>query len=185
MNGVPIPNMMDSLDFVKKLWSGMGIPNAVTPTTDLNELDKRIADLRTVEQWLQLNLTMLRTTIQGLEVQRGTIATLKAFSSNLSSSFSAPGNASASSAAASSSAQPEMPSPAAAQSFMQPMMDAGLAPTAWWNMLSSQFNKIAQAAASGAQEQEPSAEDKKEAPARDQGAASSKAAPKKRTRPQS
>lgn len=85
MNPKMIPGMAvnEGLDFVKKVWGSLPIPSVITPTTDIDELDKRISDLRAVEQWLNVNLTMLRATIQGLEVQRGTIATLKSFGSNL------------------------------------------------------------------------------------------------------
>ena len=50
------------------------------PTLDIEELDKRIQDLKSVENWLQLNMNVLRSTIQGLEVQRATLAALKSFS---------------------------------------------------------------------------------------------------------
>ena len=56
------------------------VPGMLAPTVDVDELDKRIADLRAVQQWLELNAAMLRTTIQTLEVQRATIATLKGIS---------------------------------------------------------------------------------------------------------
>jgi hypothetical protein len=49
----------------------------VTPTLDLKELDKRINNLRTVESWLKMNLNMLQLSIQGMEMQRNTIATMK------------------------------------------------------------------------------------------------------------
>ena len=65
------------------------LPSMITPTLDIGELDKRIADLRAVEQWLNLNATMLRTSIQTLEVQRNTIATLKSFGGNVLASLSA------------------------------------------------------------------------------------------------
>ncbi len=75
-SGLPFANTMgDSLDLMQKMWgmAGLpGMPNAgnlasmamrlpqqlpsmVAPTLDVNELDKRIADLRAVEQWLELN----------------------------------------------------------------------------------------------------------------------------------
>ncbi|MDX1670586.1 MAG: PhaM family polyhydroxyalkanoate granule multifunctional regulatory protein, partial [Limnobacter sp.] len=76
----------DGFDFVKKIWGSLPIPNVINSTTDLEELDKRIADLKAVEQWLNVNLSMLRATIQGLEVQRGTIATIKSFGANLAAS---------------------------------------------------------------------------------------------------
>lgn len=50
----------------------------MAPTVDIDELDRRIADLKAVEQWLTVNMNMLQGTIQALEIQRGTIATLKA-----------------------------------------------------------------------------------------------------------
>lgn len=80
---IPGLGVNDGLDFVKKVWGSLPLPSVITPTTDIDELDKRISDLRAVEQWLNVNLSMLRATIQGLEVQRGTIATLKSFGSNL------------------------------------------------------------------------------------------------------
>jgi pimeloyl-ACP methyl ester carboxylesterase len=42
--------------------------------------DARIADLKAVEQWLNVNQSMLHNTIQGLEIQRGTLAAIRAFS---------------------------------------------------------------------------------------------------------
>ena len=52
---------------------------------DIRELDKRIAELKAVEQWLSLNTNLLKTTIQGLEVQRGTLAALQSFTESVSS----------------------------------------------------------------------------------------------------
>ena len=88
------------MDFMQKVWGGMGmppgnlapiagmpqrVPGMLAPTVDVDELDKRIADLRAVQQWLELNAAMLRTTIQTLEVQRATIATLKGISGAMDS----------------------------------------------------------------------------------------------------
>lgn len=69
--------MTDTLEFVKKLWSGLSVPGMVAPTVSTDELDKQITDLKTVETWLTMNMNMLRGSIQALEVQRATIATLK------------------------------------------------------------------------------------------------------------
>ncbi len=81
--GIPSINtlntMLDSVEFVKKAWSSFNLPSSLAPTMDVDELDKRIADLKAVEQWLNVNLSMLRGTIQGLEVQRGTVAAIQAF----------------------------------------------------------------------------------------------------------
>ncbi len=85
MASLPMQGMATGLDFVKQVWSNVELPNGVggplaeslskfiAPTLDIKEIDKRIADLQAVEKWLELNLNMLRTTVQALEVQRGTI----------------------------------------------------------------------------------------------------------------
>ncbi len=66
----------DPFEFLKKMWGPMGqsLPGMVTPTLDVNEIDKRIGELRSVETWLTMNLNMLKMTIQGLEMQRTTLA---------------------------------------------------------------------------------------------------------------
>jgi hypothetical protein len=70
----------DPLEFMKGMWSSMGfnIPGMVTPTLDVDELDKRIKDLKAVEGWLKMNLNMLTMSIQGMEVQRAAIAAMQA-----------------------------------------------------------------------------------------------------------
>jgi hypothetical protein len=70
------------MEFLKSLWgnTGMPLPGLVTPTLDTNELEKRIADLKAVEGWLKTNLGMLQMTIQGLEMQRATLAAMQAMS---------------------------------------------------------------------------------------------------------
>ena len=69
------------VDFMKKLWGNVpgntAVPSFLMPTLDLDELDKRISDLRAAESWLEVNLNLLRATIQGLEVQRHTIAAIR------------------------------------------------------------------------------------------------------------
>jgi hypothetical protein len=69
------------MDFMKAMMGGIptSVPGFVVPTVDLDELDKRIKDLRAVESWLALNANMLKATIQGLDVQRNTIAALKSY----------------------------------------------------------------------------------------------------------
>ena len=72
----PLP---DPFEFMKKLWNPMGLPmpGMVTPTLDLDAVEKKIADLKSVENWLNLNLNMLRLTIQGLEMQKNTLGMMK------------------------------------------------------------------------------------------------------------
>jgi len=75
-------NTQDPLEFVRGMWNSMGfsLPGMVTPTLDVDELDKRIADMKAVEGWLKMNLNMLQMSIQGLEMQRAAIAAVKAMS---------------------------------------------------------------------------------------------------------
>lgn len=77
--------------------TAQGFPSPLTAMTDMmsplmnvEELDKRITDLRAVEQWLKLNLNMLQSTIQGMEVQRATLSTLRAFGAFAQASMTQP-----------------------------------------------------------------------------------------------
>lgn len=76
----------DPMEFLKTLWgtTGMPLPGLVTPTLDTDELDKRITDLKAVEGWLKTNLGMLQMTIQGLEMQRATLAAMQAMNQSVS-----------------------------------------------------------------------------------------------------
>lgn len=69
--------MGDTLAFVKQLWSGMKIPGMSIPSLSPEDIDKQIADLKAVESWLQVNMNMLRSSIQALEVQSATLTALR------------------------------------------------------------------------------------------------------------
>jgi hypothetical protein len=134
---------VDGFGFLKQFWGGLPCSNAMTPTTDLQELDKRIADLKTIEQWLNLNLNMLRTTIQGIEVQRATLATLQSFGANMGL-FNSP--ASVSAQASSVLASDSATQVAAAEQMASAMMNNA---TQWWTMMQEQFNRVAVSAKQG------------------------------------
>ena len=53
-----------------------GLGGWLAPTVNVEELDKRIAELKAVLFWLEQNGTALKATIQALEVQKMTLATL-------------------------------------------------------------------------------------------------------------
>ncbi|WP_018412241.1 PhaM family polyhydroxyalkanoate granule multifunctional regulatory protein [Methyloversatilis thermotolerans] len=74
----------DPMEFLRSVWGQMPfpVPGFVTPTLDVGELDKRIADLKAVEGWLRMNLGMLHTSIQALEVQRATLATMQSMAAS-------------------------------------------------------------------------------------------------------
>ena len=57
--------------------------NWVAPTLNVEELDKRIQELKSVQFWLDQNAMALKATIQALEVQKMTLATLKGMNFNM------------------------------------------------------------------------------------------------------
>lgn len=73
----------DPFSFLRASWSGMSqglqVPQHALPTSDPDEIERRITDLRTVEQWLSLNLNMVKTSIQALEIQKGTLVAIQSF----------------------------------------------------------------------------------------------------------
>jgi len=86
MSGIPgVGAMTDTLEFVKNLWGGMKIPGMAMPSLSVDDVNKQIADLKAVESWLNVNMSMLRSTIQALEVQSATLAALHSMSSTMSS----------------------------------------------------------------------------------------------------
>ncbi|QVN11767.1 PhaM family polyhydroxyalkanoate granule multifunctional regulatory protein [Burkholderia sp. LAS2] len=117
----------------------------MSPLTNVEELDKRITDLRAVEQWLKLNLGMLQSAIQALEVQRATLATLRAFGAFAQSSMSAAEEAAvaAAQAAKPASAGEAAPAADAADAAEDDPAQQPFDPSGWWNLLQTQFNQLA------------------------------------------
>lgn len=99
-------NSNDPMEFVRSFWGSMGfsLPGMVTPTFDVDELSKRINDLKAVEGWLKMNLSMLQMTIQGLEMQCVTLNTVRAMGDLASAATTPPPAASASPAGSGSDA---------------------------------------------------------------------------------
>lgn len=74
------PTLPDPLGFAKRMWGNLGVsfPGMVTPTLDPEEIQKKINDLKAVENWLKMNLSMLQMTIQGMEMQCVTLNAMRA-----------------------------------------------------------------------------------------------------------
>jgi hypothetical protein len=78
-------------DFLQNLAKGASnsipqmpnLTNWVSPSLNLEELDKRVEELKAVHFWLDQNSKALGATIQALEVQRMTLATLKGMNFNM------------------------------------------------------------------------------------------------------
>lgn len=156
--------MTDTLDFVKNLWGsmsvpGMSMPGLGAPILSVEELDKKIADLKAVEAWLNVNVAMLRGTVQALEVQRGTIHTLKTMGATLAEAMKQPGADEKSVLAAAPYASAFFGQPAAAPEAAKakaaPKANAAAEPapfmpdpTMWWNVLQDQFKQAVSGAMS-------------------------------------
>jgi len=166
--------LLASMEMMRQAWAGLAGPGGLAqslPMTSLGnveELERRITELRSVESWLRMNLSVLSSTIQGMEVQRSTITTLRAFVDNAASMGAAaepgqptplevvlglkpaPGKKPAdrpdsAAAAAEPPAQADgQPGGGQAVPGAQALNDAS---QAWWNLLQQQFNNIAQATA--------------------------------------
>ncbi len=119
-----IPEFNQSLEMLKTMW-GQGAAGqagqfpfttdaskagggfgAAFPGLDVDELEKRIKDLKSVENWLNLNLNILKSTIQGLEVQHATMMALKSFGDAVSAAGAAATAPSEESATKTTSAKP-------------------------------------------------------------------------------
>jgi hypothetical protein len=112
--------LQDPFELLKKMWAPMGLPmpGAMAPLVDPSEVDKRIADLKSVENWLAMNMNVLRMTIQGLELQRATLAAFQAMQAPLA-------------------AGPQPAKPEAAKPEPVARTDSGGSTTAdaWWSLL--------------------------------------------------
>lgn len=133
------------MEMMRKAWQGMagagvsGFESAGMPIMSIEDLERRISELQTVESWLRLNLSMLSNTIQGLEIQRSTMTTLRSFAAQgMSEGF---GGAKATDAAADSAPGSTPPDSAP---DLQPYAQAA---ENWWNLVQQQFQSLAAATA--------------------------------------
>ena len=156
-------------DFLQSLAKGASssipqmpnLSNWVAPTISVEELEKRIDELKAVQFWLEQNSRALTATVQALEVQKMTLATLKgmnvsmaevanAFKPKAADTFasraSAPAPAPAPAAAAPQPAEPAQPKPAADAQGANPPEPTLVDPMQWWGALTSQFQQIAASA---------------------------------------
>jgi len=157
-------------DFLQNLAKGASqtlpqmpnLSNWVAPTLNLEELEKRIGELKAVHFWLDQNSKALGATIQALEVQKMTLATLKGMNFNMGDvanalklkaadtvfsgvqkvSEKAADTASALSSAAGGAAaksKSKRKAPAKAGAPAAGVVD----PLQWWGALTQQFQQIA------------------------------------------
>ena len=140
--------------------SGLQMPGLggwIAPTMNVEELDRRIKELKAVQFWLDQNATALKATVTALEVQKMTLATLKNMNFNMNevaSAFKAKAFAGLEvPPTVFGAAAPEAPEPAAAPAVQDVREDApaaaaapaagGVDPMQWWGALTQQFQTIA------------------------------------------
>jgi hypothetical protein len=130
----------------------------VAPTVSVEELDKRITELKAVQFWLEQNARALTATVQALEVQRMTLSTLQGMNVAMGDIADAFGKGAQAFAAQAPAAEPAPPqaapaaaageAAAAAPESAEPQREAPAAPpmvdpVQWWSALTSQFQQIA------------------------------------------
>lgn len=167
MNNPSQNPMMASMEMMRQAMTGLGqsaqtasgtMPSALTP----EDLERKISELKVVENWLKLNLSMLGGSIQGLEVQLATVKTLRSFVA-MGSTPSASTNGEPSPLEVvlglkpAPQQQPEAPSEpqkksAAAADFKaadskttDATANSSAAAQAWWKMIEGQFAQLAAA----------------------------------------
>ena len=120
----------------------------IAPTVSVEELDKRIQELKAVHFWLDQNTKALSATIQALEVQRMTLATLRGMNVNFSDMAEAfkmkPVAPTPAPTAAPTPAPTPTPTPAPTPAPTEPVAAAPVVDAMqWWNALTEQFQTIA------------------------------------------
>lgn len=165
-------HFVPGFDFLQNLAKGAsqsmpqmpGLSNWIAPTMSVEEVDKRISELRAVLFWLDQNQKALGATIQALEVQKMTLATLRTMNvtmSDLAESLQVkPTEAAAPRPQVRAEPQPETrpeakpeakpaeeearqpatePASGSAGASATPAVD----PLQWWGALTQQFQQIA------------------------------------------
>ena len=82
----------DPFEMFRRLWGPLGVPlpGMAMPTLDPRELEQRIADLRSIEAWLNMNLNMVKFSIQGLELQRAALQAMRSVTDSVKQQNSNP-----------------------------------------------------------------------------------------------
>ena len=168
-NAFGFAKLVPGFDFLQNLAKGAAdrvpqlpnLSNWVAPTLNVEELDKRISELKSVQFWLEQNSRALAATVQALEVQKMTLATLQGMNfsmGDVANAFklkaadtvasgvqkagdTAAGAAQAMAGAARAAAEAV---PDAAAKAAKGAADVGLIdPLQWWGALTTQFQQIA------------------------------------------
>ncbi|MFM7330426.1 MAG: PhaM family polyhydroxyalkanoate granule multifunctional regulatory protein [Brachymonas sp.] len=121
--------------------------NWVAPTLNVEELDKRIEELKTVQFWLDQNAKALQATITALEVQKMTLATLKGMNFNMgdvANAFKLKATETVAGAVNTALGKPSAKKSVPKKKATAAQPAKGLIdPMQWWGSLTQQFGQIA------------------------------------------
>lgn len=144
-------NPADPFEFVKQLWGQMAVPGfgltggaagaagahaPQMPSFDPKDLERRLAELKQVKQWLEMNLNVMSLQINTIEMQLAAMTGFKDASDKMFGDKSAFGGASAKTVGGSASSTGGTAGAAA------PWMD----PQAWMTYMQTQAAAMQQAA---------------------------------------
>lgn len=124
--------MLKAMQSMQQSWLAAATASAPSPESAadvrdaLTQIDQRISDLQAVEQWLTMNLTMLKSTVQGLQMQRATLASIEQMQKGWQESLA------------------DVSGQATGQS--DDTETSAFDPTPFWNLLQQQFETISQSA---------------------------------------
>ena len=70
----------DWLEFMQKMWNPMSfpMPGMAMPTVDVGDVEKKIAELKAVENWLTLQVGFVQMTVKTLQMQKAALESLAA-----------------------------------------------------------------------------------------------------------
>jgi hypothetical protein len=68
----------DMLEFMQKMWNPLNfpLPGMFTPTVNVEDIEKKITEMKTVETWLTVNIGFVQMTIKTLEMQKAALESL-------------------------------------------------------------------------------------------------------------
>ena len=74
----------DMFEWMQKMWNPMSfpVPGMLTPTANVEEIQNKIRELKSVENWLTLNVGFVQMTIKTLEMQKAALESLRAAASS-------------------------------------------------------------------------------------------------------
>ena len=70
----------DMFEFMQKMWNPLAfpMPGMIAPTVNVDEIEKKIAELKAVETWLTMNVGFVQMTVKTLEMQKAALESLTA-----------------------------------------------------------------------------------------------------------